>query len=211
VLAYKFRGAEQFHLGLDIIFNQRLYCADWAMLNDPMEGLFVFSASPGSDGRGPSGVEQISSEKKRYRVCSLSKTFDCHLLWAHYASGFSGMAIEVDLPQGAPDVYDVSYRGVYACLNQEECLDPEQAAKAVLTSKYKEWEYEQEVRILLNSWQQPGDQYYTLNQPVTRVIAGQRMTPALLQALKIICKDRGIKLCTVGIGDEGIDADPCDL
>ena len=39
--AYKFRAASQFAFALDIIFNRRLYCADWRTLNDPMEGRFV--------------------------------------------------------------------------------------------------------------------------------------------------------------------------
>ncbi|MGD9874527.1 MAG: hypothetical protein AB7T27_09695 [Kiritimatiellia bacterium] len=41
--AYKFKSAAQIPHALDIILNNRLYCADWSSLNDPMEGVFSYS------------------------------------------------------------------------------------------------------------------------------------------------------------------------
>jgi hypothetical protein len=76
-----------------------------------------------------------------------------------------------------------------------------QAAEQILSSKYKEWAYEKEVRIL-----QSGE-WYELPKPVTRIIVGHRMHPAVFEALRIICEDRDITLNRTGIGDEGIDAD----
>jgi hypothetical protein len=71
----------------------------------------------------------------------------------------------------------------------------------VLSSKYQEWAYEQEVRILQH------DEWHILPTPVKRVIAGHRMNPALFEALRIICEHKGITLNRTGIGDDGIDAD----
>ncbi|MGV3615755.1 MAG: hypothetical protein ACO1SV_10515 [Fimbriimonas sp.] len=210
MVAYKFRGAEQFQFSLDILFNQRLYCAPWSDLNDPMEGVFGYSHGQEAPDGFRDAVEQVIREKQRYRVCSLSETFDCHLLWAHYASGFSGMAIEIELPDKDSSIHEIAYRGVFAHLGQEEFGNPERAAVSILTSKYREWSYEREIRILLDTWTTPAP-FYNLAQPIKRVIAGQRMLPALLEALKIICRDKGIQLFTVGIGDDGIDADPVYL
>jgi len=199
--AYKFRGSNQFDLALDIIFNNRLYCADWSRLNDPMEGSFVYSHSSSDELDYKSIVQEIIEKKQQIRICSLSKTFDCHLLWAHYASGFDGLAVEVELPEEDERVKDVSYRGVFGRLMMDATIDPSRAAQEVLSSKYSEWEYEKEVRILNH------DNFFQLSKPVTRVIAGHRMKPALFEALRIICESKGVGLYRTGIGDEGIDAD----
>jgi len=201
VKAYKFRSSSQLPFALDIIFNSRLYCADWRNLNDPMEGMFVYSYRT-SDGRDyKEEVAQIIEHKKQLKLCSLSKTFDCHLLWAHYASGFDGLAIEVELPDRSPVIKSVDYRGVFASVSFDTPMPPDRAAEAVLSSKYQEWAYEQEVRVL-----QRGE-WYQLQEPVRHVIAGHRMNPALFEALRIICEHKNITLSRTGIGDMGIDAD----
>lgn len=199
--AYKFRGSDQFDLALDIIFNNRLYCSDWSRLNDPMEGSFVYSHSSADETDYKSIVQEIIEKKQQIRICSLSKTFDCHLLWAHYASGFGGLAVEVELPEGDARINDVVYRGVFGHLAMNNGLDPSQAAHEVLSSKYSEWKYEQEVRVLNHG------EFFQLPTPVKRVIAGHRMKPALFEALRIICESKGVGLYRTGIGDEGIDAD----
>jgi hypothetical protein len=146
-------------------------------------------------------VTRVIQEKKKLRVCSLSETFDCHLLWSHYASGFSGMAIEVELPDDGSAVRRINYRGVFASLSIEGKFDPVLAAEEVLSSKYSEWSYEKEIRVLHR------DYYFELAAPVKRVIAGHRMERALFDALNLICHQKGIEFCQTGIGDEGIDAD----
>lgn len=198
--AYKFRSAQNIEFALDIILNRRLYCADWKSLNDPMEGMFAYSTSSDSP-EVQRVVKGIGNEKQRYKVCSLSADFQSHLLWSHYAGGFDGLAIEVELPDNHPDVRRVDYRGVFAFLNIDEIVNEDDAARAILFSKYQEWEYEKEVRVLSN------EPFYNLQEPIRRVIAGHRMNAALLETLYIVCEREGIDLCTVGIGDEGLDAD----
>jgi len=198
--AFKFRPSSQIGFAFDIIFNQRLHCADWSQLNDPMEGMFAYSSR--ADAEDPKKlIDQIIREKQRIKICSLSRTFECHLLWAHYASGFDGVAIEVDLPDRSPHVKIVTYRGVFAGLSIERIVNPAKTAREILTSKYREWKYEREVRILHH------DEWFPLTKPVQRVIAGHRMQPSLFKALHIICQQQGIRFCKTGIVDEGIDAD----
>ena len=93
----------------------------------------------------------------------MSLTFDCHLLWAHYASGFSGMALEVELPDESPFVHTVQYGGVYAVLPRVP-LSPDEAATLVLSSKFQEWSYEREVRILYR------DEWFPRGRPIRPVI-----------------------------------------
>ncbi len=199
MIAYKFRSADQFGFAMDILIKRRLRCSDWAALNDPMEGMFVTSTRNELD-----PVEQVNAiikEKKRIKVCALSQTFDCHLLWAHYASGFSGLAVEVDLPEDDQRIRKVTYRGIAAYVPIAGAIDPESVANQVLSSKYSEWSYEREVRVLAH------ETWYQLDRPIRRVIAGHRMAPAVCDALKIVCERLGIPLFRTGIGDEGIDAD----
>lgn len=199
--AFKFRSSSKIEFALDILINRRLHCADWRALNDPMEGLFVY-ATNGQESWAERAVKGIGGAKSRYRVCSLSRDFQSHLLWAHYAGGFDGLAIEVDLPDDDPRVREVQYRGVFALLDRNDLQDEEAAARTVLFSKNDEWRYEQEIRIL------NPEQYYDLERPIRRVIAGHRMNQALFQTLHMVCEREGIEFTKIGIGDEGIDADP---
>lgn len=201
--AYKFRSSQNIEFALDIILNRRLFCADWKSLNDPMEGMFAYTTRQNSP-EVQRVVKGIGDEKARYKVCSLSADFQSHLLWAHYAGGFDGLAIELDLPDHDPNVRVVDYRGVFAFLDIDNIDTEDDAARQILFSKYQEWSYEQEIRVLSN------ESFYSLDRPIRRVIAGHRINPALLETLMVLCDREGIELATVGIGDEGLDADPID-
>ena len=200
--AYKFRASNQIDFAFDIIINRRLYCADWQNLNDPMEGIYAYSSSFNSDKRIiKERVRGIRNSKRKYKICSLSSTFDSHLLWAHYAGGFDGVAIEVELPDNDSNIKNVEMRGVFGFVDMDNIDNEEEVARKILFSKYNQWEYEKEIRILSEN------QWYKLNAPVKRVIAGQRMSKALFDVLNIVCTNLNIPLNRVGIGDEGIDAD----
>ncbi len=105
--AYKFRSVEDLERVRDILINRRLYCGDVRNLNDIREADIRVGHDRGREAElfefGFSVTRAISD----YRVCSLSKTFNNYLLWAHYAGGSSGLAIEVALP--SPDALDVTY------------------------------------------------------------------------------------------------------
>jgi len=123
------------------------------------------------------------------------------LLWSHYASGFSGLAVEVELPDDSCSIRKVEYRGVFAGVNFHGHVNAQQAAEDILGSKYSEWSYEREIRVIHR------ENYFPLAGPVKHVIAGHRMEPALFDALNFICHQKGIRFSRTGIGDEGIDAD----
>ncbi|MBV1700619.1 MAG: hypothetical protein KGQ46_02220 [Hyphomicrobiales bacterium] len=198
--AYKFRSASQIQFALDIMLNSRLFCSDWRKLNDPMEGIFAYSTH-GHDSEIQNLVKGIGNAKSAYKICSLSENFQSHLLWAHYAGGFDGVAIEIELPEDSENIRKIDYRGVFAFLHMDKIKTEDEATRKILFSKYKEWQYEREIRILSNH------DYYQLAQPVRKIIVGQRMQKALSEALQIVCEARNIEFCRVGIGDEGIDAD----
>jgi len=196
---YKFRSSEQISFIFDILLNKRLYCTDWKNLNDPMEGLFVYSYKKNLDVEEK--VKGIVETKQKYKICSLSKTYDNHLLWAHYANGFDGVAIEIELPDNSSSIKEIDYnRGVFAGVDIASDIKEEDVAKSILFSKSSVWAYEEEVRILHDS------SFYE-NIKVTKVIAGHRVQDALFNVLNMVCNQLNIEFGKVGIGDEGIDID----
>jgi len=127
-------------------------------------------------------------------------TFDSHLLWAHYASAWDGLALEIEIPDSSPEIHKVEYAG-FMCVVDPNLHTVAEDAIRVLSNKHFEWAYEQEVRVITRS------KFFTLTSPVKRIIVGSRMNPAMLEALQIICETKDIALARTGIGDEGIDAD----
>ena len=199
--AYKFRSSEQMGFIFDILLNKRLYCSSWKDLNDPMEGMFTYQYKSNEESEVEKKVKGIIESKKKYKICSLSSIYDNHLLWAHYANGFDGVAIEIELQDSNEKVKPLDYeRGVFANIDISQNPSEDQAAQDILFSKNKVWEYEKEIRILHDS-----DFFYEFK--ITRVIAGHRIEEALFDVLNMICNQMSIPFGKVGIGDEGIDFD----
>jgi hypothetical protein len=141
--------------------------------------------------------DAVSKQLKALRVCALTKSFDKHLLWAHYANGYAGMAIEVEVENA--DVTAVTYADDFIYLAElMESLSPEAAARQALARKYKDWSYEGEVRLITTS------EYYKLTRPISRVIVGSRTNPALVSALHLMCSHFGITLDRVVVADWGL-------
>jgi hypothetical protein len=189
---FKFRSEEQFGYAMDIILNKRLYCADWRKMNDPMEGWAVPDVDKVYSGK--IAYNKVIDVKQKLRVCSLSTTFNSHLLWAHYANGFKGMAIEVDVP--------VDLLTEVECVNDlsenfPNTKDPELIARECLRRKHAEWKYEREVRIIQRT-------EYVEDIAVRRVIAGHLMEKSLLKTLHTACKLLKIEFCGLGFSDNEI-------
>jgi hypothetical protein len=198
MLAYKFRSSAQLALALDIIFDRRLHCADWSTFNDPREGFFEYS--PGDHQK----AQAIRSAKGRYKVCCLSQTFGSRLLWAHYAAGFDGMAIEMDIPTPTDDdrIYRVKYNdSLPNAARYGGNFDD--IALAFLSRKDRDWSYEEEVRIIQT------DTLFELGAPVQRVIVGRRFNKSLLRALRLVCENQNIDLKCASIENRRVLAGDC--
>jgi len=195
--AYKFRTVENLHFIIDIIFNKRLYCCPSQQLNDIREA----DVRVGNDqGREIEIIEfgnDVSEQIRELRICSLSKSFNNHLLWAHYSGGYTGVAIEVDLPDD--EIVDVIYDDGFIFLSNFIDKDiPEDTARHVLAKKYKDWSYEEEARVITKT------EFYELTRPISRIIVGSRVSPTLIHALQLICDNFGITLDRMVIADWGI-------
>ena len=195
--AYKFRTVENLHFVIDIVFNKRLYCCRSEQLNDIREA----DVRVGNDqGRVHEIIEfgdEVTKRLRELRVCALSKSFNNHLLWAHYAGGYTGIAIEVDLEDR--DITEVNYDDNFIFLS--ELIDkgsPEDAARQVLAKKYKAWSHEEEVRLITRT------EFYPLARPICRILVGSRTNPALVSALHLMCNHFGITLDWMVVADWGI-------
>jgi hypothetical protein len=194
---YKFRAVDNLHFVVDILFNKRLYCGLANKLNDIREGDIRVGNDRGRELQVIEYGDMVTMHLKELRVCSLTKSFDNHLLWAHYANGYSGVAIELDIDDA--DVTEVTYSDDYVYLAQlMETLGPEAAACQALARKYKAWTHEGEVRLITKS------EYYSLTRPIPRVIVGSRTNPALASALSLMCGHLGISIDRVVLSDRGL-------
>ena len=184
---YKFRSSENIEQSLDIINNGRLYCAPWDKLNDPMEGIFYFRYGAKFTNFWKKHYMDVVSEKAKIRICALSRTLKSPLLWAHYANGFKGLAIELQFSLQSISIKDVSYSEDIPEINLTDNFDPYQSALSILTNKLRHWEYEDEVRVIQNQ------EYYILENPIKSITVGNRMNTSLRESLNIICKAKKIQ------------------
>ncbi|MGE0267122.1 MAG: DUF2971 domain-containing protein [Candidatus Omnitrophota bacterium] len=134
------------------------------------------------------------------KVCALSKNKNDILLWAHYANGHSGIAIEIDIPndeitfahnqpKDEDDKYKTQYKfntSIYEVEYAREFPDildgkgsqirESQAYRALIT-KLSKWEYEGEFRIIQDK------EYYLLPDNIKTVYCGCNINPAILNQM----------------------------
>jgi len=186
---YKYRSLANFEFTADILINKRLYAAHFKDLNDPMEGDF----SPDDD------VEynkQVEAAIDSIRICSLSSDFTNPILWAHYADGYKGICIEIEIDESKLKANEVNYgpfnpipspnhRGVHG---DETVYTPHDWAEVCLRGKYEEWKYENEYRLFSNT------EFIDSGFQITSVLLGVRIPEIYENILsRIISNDIEIK------------------
>lgn len=184
---YKFRSFDNIEFTLDIIMNERLYCARHGDLNDPFEGLFSTIEWKGGgmvrpivkpiarpivkdlQGNYPQKVykklDELPALEKGVRVCSLSSSMKDIRMWSLYASGHSGCVIEVDL-ELSPEIVEVKYDSSLQHFKKK--LDENTKAIDILSFKTDHWKHEQEYRIVYDQ------EYFSVKEHITGVYFGVR-------------------------------------
>ncbi len=143
---------------MDIIMNERFYCANYKSLNDPFEGVFStiewkstgffrigggsgMKIAPGQNKTVFKTADNIIASEKKNQICSLSSSMADVRMWSLYASGHTGCAIEVDLEPIENEVVKVNYdKGLKPLEKPLNAID-------VLSFKTDHWLYEKEYRI----------------------------------------------------------------
>lgn len=177
---YKMRSLknEGLEFVLDIILNERLYCASFTDLNDPLEGVYLTASVPFFLPRFPKGngtvrvskvdASQSYEHEKFNKVCSLNKVFNDLRMWSHYGDGHRGVAIEIDFSDHEADVHPVRYLPELKRYIDTVIGTP--FADEVLSQKTMHWVYEEEFRIL-----QP-DKYYDVKNRISAIYLGSRVS-----------------------------------
>ncbi len=186
MLQYKFRSLQNIEFALDIIINERLHCASYNELNDPFEGLFHTILYPSSS---PPLLIPIKEAKRTIsigdlhninlehsKICSLSKSLNEIRLWAHYADGHKGVAIEIDFSGNEKDIYEVKYVPKLQEFGHTLLTSPSPAK--VLSFKTEHWKYEDEYRIIQK------ENYYPITGRIKTIFTGHRMSKFHLQLLE---------------------------
>ena len=131
--------------GTEALLRRRLKASILDDLNDPFEGRCV---------RFKSKLERIAWEKalksfslKHGLVC-FSKGWSNPVLWSHYADQHRGMALGFDIANHVP-ISEVAYQDTLLDFNDIWAArkdDQWRAVQQIFTTKFKHWEYEEEVR-----------------------------------------------------------------
>lgn len=199
MLLYKFRSFNNFEFIADILLNQRLYCAYFSDLNDPIEGYYI-NVIPytckgdhryGSPGyipdTSPTKVLRNVKDYQNVRVCSLADNYSDIRMWAYYASNYEGIAIEIDFSGIETKVEKVNYlsgkQEVVTHYMDQGVINP----KDILKNKHVYWEHEHEYRIITDQ------QYFSIPDRIKRIIVGHKVSDNRIQLLEKLAPDIKIK------------------
>jgi hypothetical protein len=161
-----------------MIVNQRLYCAHWSELNDPLEGRYeIFLGSKGSRIEELM-VNRIEQAKNSFRVASLSGDPENFLLWSHYADGHKGVALEIDIPESHQHLSKVTYTPFSSVFTDK--LQTLEDMRHLFNGKGEEWAYEKEYRFVV------AQKFFKLPKPIVRVLLGPRISKDQQKVLSAI-------------------------
>ncbi|KOO58948.1 hypothetical protein WH43_07015 [Rheinheimera sp. KL1] len=151
--------------------HRRLKISNLDALNDPFE-FFCFDTSK-SDFRTKlkSGHRAIAND---VGVVCFSKAWNCPVQWAHYADRHRGICLGFSYPKEfANNFHEVEYSTSKFDANS---LNVKQILDKALYTKYKNWEYEQEVRTVIELKERDSDGNYYMpfegNLNLEKVIVG---------------------------------------
>lgn len=73
-----------------------IFCSSFAHMNDPMEGLYRWSARF-QNRPSETRVARIKAAFDEMGIASFSEVYDHEPMWAHYADQFKGMCVQYSL------------------------------------------------------------------------------------------------------------------
>ena len=161
---YKYLDAKG---GLMMLYYSNLMFTNATQLNDPFDchpALFDYSNAPEMESGWPSpdfisSMEEKFNENQRYNtwICSLSEVHDSLLMWSYY-NKHQGICVGIDIEKAKPYL-DCIYGSILGCMElkvqyknivekPDYFHDQKDLFKYQLATKAREWEHEQEYRLL---------------------------------------------------------------
>ena len=139
---YKSLKGDSFKYFVKMLVESKMYASSFKNLNDPMEGAFL-SSNIEND-----AIEKIRNDKEEIKIISLieKKAGEIPynmLMWSHYTDEHHGCCVEFhfDNINEEENVKPVIYV-------KEMDVNHSENANDILTRKFADWKYEQEVRHL---------------------------------------------------------------
>jgi hypothetical protein len=175
---YRYRLPKDLDRELEAIEEGYLFSARYLDMNDPMEGLFVSGHLLREHKHFYEIREAIVSAKSQIGICSFSDVYDHELMWAHYASDFTGICVSYSVSHLLKNLADditfvrMYYNEKVPTVHRPR-MEVDQLAKMVLSNKNYRWLYEREWRMFAR----PGKIRYGDKSCVTHVYLGFRMKP----------------------------------
>jgi len=182
---------------LDIINNKRIYMPSFDELNDPFESYLVnFNLSYSG-----LNVAELSNERptiideifKPYGILSLTDNCRNQAMWASYSNMYKGICLGFEnLPKVKPIKY-IKQTSKVPELNLEELKIKDKDIEKILMSKYANWKYEQEYRMLSK------EKFYNIDKHLKMIIIGHRIDNNIQNMLYHECIKNDIEVYTTYI------------
>jgi hypothetical protein len=172
---YKLRSIrEDGHLyALDAMVNERIFLSTCTSMNDINEGQWECVEDCVGDKKIRATAEEFRKFVDSSRFTCFVKGIENHLMWAHYAGGFTGVAFEYEIDDEKHDIRPIDYDGMPK-IEEAKMLRVLAGEKrpqdfGVLKQKDPGWKYEDEWRLFANDRRQ----YLTGIRPLS-VVMGNR-------------------------------------
>lgn len=139
---YKSLKGDSFKYFVKMLVESKMFASSFKQLNDPMEGAFL-SSNIESD-----AIDKIRNDKEKIKIISMIEKKAGELpynmlMWSHYTDEHRGCCVEFhfDNIKEEENVKPVIYVKKIEVKQNENAND-------ILTRKFVDWKYEQEVRHL---------------------------------------------------------------
>ncbi len=142
-----------FYFALDMMTNERIFLSTCQYMNDINEGIWEFTSRMDRAHRDVAKQFREFIDARRF-TCFLGAVNN-PLMWAHYAGGFSGIALEYEIDKTDYDIRHIDYIGVpkISKSQAEDVLSGKCLPQDIGLLKQKEsyWAYENEWRLYGNN------------------------------------------------------------
>ena len=181
---------------LDIINNKRIYMPSFDELNDPFESYLVNfdlsytgSSITSAAGERPAFIDEIF---KPYGILSLTDNCKNQVMWASYSNMYKGICLGFEnLPKVKPIKYIEKNHSIPTLDSENKIKDKD--IEKILMSKYNNWKYEQEYRLLSK------DKFYNIEKNLKLIIIGHRIDEHIKEMLYRECINNNIEVYTTYI------------
>lgn len=179
-LIFKFRSLDDRKLikrAIEIIKGKKFYMPTRKQLNDPFEGGNVKYISP-------ENIGEFNDKINKSRILALSRNCFSAPLWAHYASECTGICFGFHTDKSFNCIQKIVYADT---IEKKQWFSTEinDAINREFIYKYKDWEYEDEYRIIREPEQNEETCYMPFDTfEMAVIIFGSKIDPKKKKKIK---------------------------